>query len=90
MAHADQPAPGIVRLAAVQMEPRIGETARNVDACIDWMTRAAGEGARLVAFPECALTGYCFRDRDEAWEAALERDGFVNLSLVADQPQGGP
>lgn len=81
-AHTDEPAPGIVRLAAVQMEPRIGEIARNVDACIDWMTRAAGEGARLVAFPECALTGYCFRDRDEAWEAALERDGGAMRRLT--------
>lgn len=75
MAHPAGSPSGVVRLAAVQMEPRIGEAPRNVGACIDWMTRAAGEGARLVAFPECALTGYCFRDRDEAWEAALERDG---------------
>ena len=75
MTHPKTPGAGSLRLAAVQMEPRIGETGRNIDAGIDWMRQAAAAGARLVAFPECSLTGYCFNDRAEAWEAALERDG---------------
>lgn len=29
--------------------------------------QAAERGAKLVVFPECAVTGYCFASREEAW-----------------------
>jgi predicted amidohydrolase len=35
----------------------------------------AAQNARLVIFPECALTGYCFDSRDEAWPHAEEVPG---------------
>jgi len=62
---------GAVRLAAVQMEPRITEVSDNVGRTMTWLERAAAEGARLVVFPECSLTGYCFTDAEEAATHAL-------------------
>ena len=38
----------------------------NLAAMIDAVEQAVAKGARLVVFPECALTGYCFDSRQEA------------------------
>jgi predicted amidohydrolase len=36
---------------------------------------AAAQGAQLVVLPELAPSGYCFRDREEAWAAGEALDG---------------
>lgn len=79
----EAPPPGAVRTACVQMEPRITETARNVDATIADLARARETGATLAVFPEASLTGYCFRDAGEARAHALALDG-PELRAVAD------
>jgi predicted amidohydrolase len=53
-------------IAAVQMDVAFGESARNTDAMIARLEEAAGHGAALVVFPECALSGYCFESLEEA------------------------
>jgi predicted amidohydrolase len=70
-------------MAAVQTDPRIGEPARNAARVLEAMERAAGEGARLVAFTECALTGYCFADPAEARAAALVPGGEELAAIAA-------
>ena len=59
-----------VRIAGVQMEPRLGETAANLAAILAGLDRAAALGAELIVFPECALTGYGFADKAEAMSVA--------------------
>jgi predicted amidohydrolase len=58
------------KIAAVQMDCRLGEKSANLDAIGARLHEAAGKGARLVIFPECALTGYCFDSKAEAWPHA--------------------
>jgi predicted amidohydrolase len=48
------------------------------------LREAAGRGARLVIFPECALSGYCFPNRDEARESAETLPGPAAETLAAD------
>jgi predicted amidohydrolase len=55
-----------LKVAAVQMEPRILEKERNLARCLELVQTAAGAGARLIVFPECALTGYVFSSLEEA------------------------
>ena len=56
-----------IRVAAVQMNPRLREKEYNLHKILESVQTAAQEGdADLVVFPECALTGYCFIDLDEA------------------------
>ena len=55
-----------VIIAGVQMDPKIGEKRHNVDKAIDFCREAHNNGAKIVIFPECALTGYCFSDLQEA------------------------
>lgn len=45
-------------LAAVQMESPFGSISKNAERICDWASRAVREGADLVFFPECSLTGY--------------------------------
>lgn len=74
--------PEPIRIAGVQMEPRLGEVRKNLDSILARLAEAAEDGARLVVFPECALTGYGFRSRDEAVPFAEAADG-PSARLVA-------
>jgi predicted amidohydrolase len=55
-----------IRVAAVQMDIQLGQVAANRGAMLGRLGAAATRGARLVVFPECALTGYGFASRAEA------------------------
>lgn len=54
------------KIAAVQMDVEIGQVAKNRERIIKEIKSVAAQGAQLVIFPECALTGYCFNSLDEA------------------------
>jgi predicted amidohydrolase len=56
----------IIKVAAVQMEPKILDTDRNLTRCLELTRIASGEGARLIVLPECALSGYAFSSLEEA------------------------
>ncbi len=58
--------PEKVRIAGVQMDPRISEKRLNLDSCLEKVREAAKAGARLIVLPECCLTGYCFSSLKEA------------------------
>ena len=53
-------------IAAVQMDVQLGEVASNVRGIIARLEAAAEKGAKLVVFPECAVTGYCFGHLEQA------------------------
>ncbi|HEV3166257.1 MAG TPA: carbon-nitrogen hydrolase family protein [Isosphaeraceae bacterium] len=55
-----------IKVAAVQMEPRLGDLVANRVAIVQKLHEAAKAGARLVVFPECALSGYGFASKEEA------------------------
>jgi len=55
-----------VKIAVVQMDCRLMSIRENLDQILHNTRKAAGLGANLVVFPECALTGYIFAGREEA------------------------
>ncbi len=55
-----------IKIAAVQMNPEIMQKRQNLDHVLLSMKATAGNGADLIVFPECALTGYVFGSREEA------------------------
>lgn len=65
---------GHVRLCGVQLAPSLGRTDENAEVAAAEVRTAAAEGARLVVFPEAALTGYVFESREEARAAAVSVD----------------
>lgn len=55
-----------VKIAAVQMDPKIMGKRVNLDKILLEAKSAAGNNVDLIVFPECALTGYVFASREEA------------------------
>ncbi len=55
-----------VKIAAVQMNPKITKNGENLEKVLLETKTAAQNGADLIVFPECALTGYVFSSREEA------------------------
>jgi predicted amidohydrolase len=53
-------------IAAVQMDCRLGAVPDNLRRVRHLLGEAAARGARLVVFPECVLSGYCFTSKAEA------------------------
>jgi 5-aminopentanamidase len=63
------------KIAGVQMDCRLGNKEHNLDVICSRLREAAKNGARLVMFPECALTGYAFASKEEALPFAESMPG---------------
>lgn len=62
----------VVKIACVQMEPRVGQKSDNLRRSLDFIETAARNGANLVVLPELCNSGYVFESREEAFELAEE------------------
>jgi NAD+ synthase (glutamine-hydrolysing) len=82
-----------MRIALAQVNATVGDLAGNADLIVEWTRRAAGQGARLVVFPEMMLTGYPVEDlalrasfvaaSTAALRATAERLGAEGLGGIA-------
>jgi predicted amidohydrolase len=61
-----------VRVACIQMEPKVGELAANIADSVARIDAAAAQGARLLVLPELCSSGYVFETRAEAYALAEE------------------
>ncbi len=90
-----RPETGELRVACLQMEPRVGDPAHNLARSSELIRTAAAGGARLMVLPELCNSGYVFHDPSEsaalaepfpggrsctAWEALCAE---LDLYLVA-------
>lgn len=60
----------MVKVAAIQMEPRIGFKEDNVRRSIEMIHEAIDQGANFIVLPELCNTGYMFNSRAEVYEVA--------------------
>jgi 5-aminopentanamidase len=82
-------APAQVTVAAVQTDPRLRDVDGNLDRIVDWVRRAAAQGAQLVVFPECAVHGYRYESREEALEDAQPVPGPATARVQAVAAETG-
>lgn len=75
------------KIAGVQMDCKLADKQANLDSMRAKIGEAAAQGARLIAFPECTLTGYCFDSKEAALEHAEPVPGpsTVDLALTCRQ-----
>jgi predicted amidohydrolase len=52
-------------VAAVEFNPELFERDRNIERACAVAEEAAENGAKLIVFPECALSGYIYRDLEQ-------------------------
>ena len=53
------------KVAALTVDPKLGEVERNVSEQVALVEEAAKNGAKLIATPEMSTTGYCWYNRAE-------------------------
>lgn len=56
-------------IALAQIDPVLGDLARNIDKHLEYVEKARSAGADLVLFPELSLSGYSVRDLH--WDLAM-------------------
>ena len=71
-----------MRVAVAQLDPKLADKARNLDACLARLDEAVSQGGELVVFPECAIPGYMFESADEAMPYAEEIPGPSTEALA--------
>jgi len=64
-----------INIACAQIDCVLGDPKANRTRIIEWIKKASDRGAKLVAFPECALTGYAFESLEEAVPFAESLNG---------------
>ena len=72
-----------VKIAAVQMDPKIMKNGENLERILLEARAAAKKGADLIVFPECVLSGYVFSSREEAIPFAESIPGVSTERLAA-------
>jgi predicted amidohydrolase len=77
------------KIAGVQMDCRRGQRDANLPRIRAFLAEAAGQGARLVIFPECIVSGYCFDSLDEALPHGEALPGPLTEVLGSDCRQLG-
>jgi N-carbamoylputrescine amidase len=92
-----------MKVACLQMEPRIGEAQANVARSLDLIAQAARAGAKLAVLPELCNTGYVFASREEAvalseevpdgptcdaWTAAAREHAMFIVAGITERENG--
>ncbi|WP_457282526.1 nitrilase family protein [Polaromonas sp. P5_D5] len=70
-----------VVVASVQMEPLVGQKAKNIARSLHFIEEASKGGARLVVLPELTNCGYVFESREEAFSLAEPIPGGETTQL---------
>ncbi len=79
----------MIKCALVQCDPQLGDKQGNLAETLSHVESCAAAGARLVVFPECNLSGYCFTSRQEGLSAAETIPGPSTEALTAKCRQAG-
>jgi len=70
---------GRLAVGLVQMDPALGDRARNLERHRQWVRQAATAGVELLVFPELSLTGYFLKDL--VAESAIPFEGAIMNEL---------
>ena len=84
MTQEDHTPESAVRIACLQMEPKVGEKDRNLAHSLEMIGRAAEAGAKLAVLPELCNSGYVFATREEAGALAEEIPGGPSCQAWAE------
>jgi predicted amidohydrolase len=71
-----------MRAAVVQTNPALGDAGGNLANCLAELEAGAAAGCELLVFPECAVSGYMFAERDAALACAEAIPGPATDALA--------
>lgn len=71
-----------VRVAACQIDPKLGEVEANLDLIARSVAEAAAAGSTFTVLPEAAVTGYAFASLSEALPVARKAEAIAERTLL--------
>lgn len=77
---------GFVRVATVSPELKLGDVGANVAMLRKEMQHLAGQGCRLIVFPELSLTGYSCADL--FYQRSLQQQALAGVKQLAEANAG--
>jgi predicted amidohydrolase len=72
-----------MKVAGVQIDVQLGLVEKNIARISRGIGEASAQDARLIVFPECAVTGYCFDSYRDALEASQTIPGPTTESITS-------
>jgi predicted amidohydrolase len=75
----------LIKVAAIQFEPKIGNKDYNLKKMCELIDQAAREGAKLIVLPELANSGYIFNSREEAFILSEVVPGGMSTNLMIER-----
>lgn len=73
----------MLKIAACQFDISLGKVKDNFARVVELYSSSANQGAELVVFPECSLSGYCFDSKKEAQQSAVSYSDQLWQELLA-------
>lgn len=64
-----------MQISAIQTDIAIADPAANLRTLQQKVQEEVAQGSRLIVFPECFITGYCYESLEEARDVAEPMDG---------------
>ena len=77
---------GFIKVASITPEVKVADVTYNVNQIVTHMTEAVERGAKIVVFPELAITGYTCGDL--FYQDTLQRRAREGLLTLADHSKG--
>jgi predicted amidohydrolase len=74
----------IFKVACAQFDCRLRDKKHNLDRMRGQLREAAKAGAHLLVFPECALTGYAYENKEEPIPLAEPLPGLASEAFAKD------
>ena len=71
-----------IRVAACQIDPKLGEVEANLDLIARAVGEAAAAGSTFTVLPEAAVTGYAFASLSEALPVARKAEAVAERTLA--------
>ena len=71
-----------MKISAIQTDVSLGDPDANLRKLHQHVVTEVAQGSRLVVFPECFVSGYCFASREEASRNSQAVDGQFTQSVV--------
>ena len=74
-----------MKISVAQIHPVPGNPTQTIEKVAELSRQTAHEGSRLIAFPECLLTGGSFDSREDLERGAIDIDALAPLLAVSAQ-----
>jgi N-carbamoylputrescine amidase len=74
-----------ITVAAIQIEPHVGDKDYNLKKMAEFIDKAADQGATLLVLPELANSGYIFNSREEAFSLAEPVPGGPTTDFLIEK-----